>query len=252
VCMEEIKKWLTCDLDQLSIPTLSDDFHLHFTKIMATFHKCASRDLKKIQDRQRLDPKQRVNPSSVGIATRQCLKKAISSCQTSSMLVIKFIRLRIRAAIALLPYFPNLKIVHLVRDPRGILNSQKKVGLLNTKDNNPVTELCSNLEEDLTYTKLLMKTDPNRVMLLQYEDIAEDPFKTTERLYNFANADFSSSVKTFITKMTSSSTDSCNFCTQRKNSSATAAKWRSQIKFQQSSSYTCHAKTVWTFLGICL
>ena len=172
--MEEIRKWLTCELDQLSIPTLSDDFHLHFTKIVS-------------------------NHLTLGIATRQCLKKAGSSCQTSSMLVIKFIRLRISAAISLLPYFSNLKIVHLVRDQRGILNSQKKVGLLNAEAKHPVTELCSNLEEDLTYTKLLMKTNPNRVML-QYEDIAEDPFKTTERLYNFAEADFSSSVKTFITK----------------------------------------------------
>lgn len=237
VVLDEINAWLTCQLDSISIRSLTDTFHKYYTKIMKNFYYCFkgySSQVKIQQSQPRVQPQLRQyfdNRKSIDT----CLKSSINSCKTSPLRVMKFIRLRMREAMKLLPLYPNMKIIHLVRDPRGILNSRLHVNAVNAKkyqDN--VNGLCKAFKEDLGYTKALLKSYPDRIKILHYEDMAERPIAVAEEVAKFSGIEFTKTMQSFIQKQTSSSRDSCSYCTQRKNSTATANKWRSQLTSEQT------------------
>ncbi|WAR08717.1 CHST3-like protein [Mya arenaria] len=234
VFMEEIKNWLTCDLESISIASLSEAFHMYNTKVMRSFYNCAKEDLKKLVSFRN----GKSTGDAAGVVTKRCLNRAIVRCNAAPLLAFKFIRLRMGEARMLIPYFPNLKIVHLVRDPRAIFNSRKSVGLGKSKIDvssvDPVKEFCSLVEEDIIQSKLILRTEPARVHLLMYEDLAENPIQTAEKLFQFANLAFSVKIKNYMIHKTSSKRDSCKFCTERKNSTVTSMKWRSTIRYSDA------------------
>ena len=56
-----------------------------------------------------------------------CLVKESLFCKKASNIVIKILRLSLQSAKALLKTIPDLKIIHLLRDPRAVLNSRVKL-----------------------------------------------------------------------------------------------------------------------------
>ncbi|XP_011667051.1 carbohydrate sulfotransferase 1 [Strongylocentrotus purpuratus] len=84
----------------------------------------------------------------------------------------------------------NLKIIHLVRDPRAVMNSRRKLkepnsDLLRRKgpDADEIKDLCEHMARNLQY-----KDDPpswlkGKYMLVRFEDVAEDPIEQTQRIY---------------------------------------------------------------------
>ncbi|KAH3728408.1 hypothetical protein DPMN_054364 [Dreissena polymorpha] len=130
-----------------------------------------------------------------------CLRKARTQCLTPNTIILKVIRMSIEQAITLLPFFPNMKIIHLVRDPRAIINSRQVVGETTKNDFNAANlqlDICSRLEKDLSGTKFLMTFDPSIIKLVQYEDIAEHPVEAAEDLYAFAGLTFDDKIESFV------------------------------------------------------
>ena len=111
-----------------------------------------------------------------------------------------------------------IKVIHLVRDPRAILNSRKNG---NWKSRLQDTEyVCNNLLDDLQLSTLLPSEryfflfDAKfyvdqfnislvfRYKLVRYEDVVADPLEMMKDLYTFSGIPFSKEVETNILQRT--------------------------------------------------
>lgn len=83
----------------------------------------------------------------------------------------------------------NLKVIHLVRDPRGTMNSRQQREIAawcgKYKACSSSQTFCNLVNEDLKHACELQKRYPDRYRLVRYEDLALDPPQTTERLFKF-------------------------------------------------------------------
>lgn len=212
IVLNEIMSWLTCKFGNISVGSLTDSFHSRFTKYMKGFNACY---------------KNAKNQKNSKYAINQCLTNAMTKCRDSSLLVLKFIRLRMKDAVKLLPYFPNMKILHLVRDPRGILNSRIKLNekFVQTK----VQSLCSEMKEDLEVTKAMQEKFLGRIKIVYYEDMAARPNVTSKAISHFSGIDYTVHMQNYIKSQTSASRDTCSYCTSRADSTLTARKWRNEL-----------------------
>ena len=108
-----------------------------------------------------------------------CLKAAEVSCRSAEHRVVKLLRMTMDNLEILLERNRNLKIVHLFRDPRGIINSHIKTGwFINDRDKkNPdiikkdAGVMCERMMIDLKAGKTLQDKYPNRIKFIQYEDL---------------------------------------------------------------------------------
>ncbi|XP_060566742.1 carbohydrate sulfotransferase 1-like [Ruditapes philippinarum] len=229
--LDEINNWLTCKLGSISKESLGDDFHKDHTKIMKVFYNCDHGIMPNQRQSNDLDTHRSFTKYyDKTKRTDSCLKKAIHSCQKSTITVLKFIRLRMKEIEKILPLYPNMKVIHLVRDPRAIINSRMKVNTLKPSiyEEN-IKKLCDALKEDLKYSKTILQHYPDRLKVIHYEDMAEHPMQTTKSLLDFAGLQFTKHMQDFLLKQTHSARDSCAYCTQRRDSNATAHKWRTEL-----------------------
>jgi keratan sulfate 6-sulfotransferase 1 len=131
-----------------------------------------------------------------------------------------------KLVLQLLKLFPNLKIIHLVRDPRGIMNSrinQTQVKLLS------VMKLCEDLKNDLAYSKIILSQYPDNIYIVRYEDLATNTIETAKTIFKFVNLRFTNAIKQSLLLKIQASRDTCRFCVIRRNSSETSSKWRMNL-----------------------
>ena len=98
-------------------------------------------------------------------------------CQTSNLRVVKTIRVRKED---LEPWIRNseIKVVHLVRDPRAVLSSRAVVGW--EKETLQAARLCHQMLGDMALAKSL---PPERYTLVRYEDLADNTEEIVKSLY---------------------------------------------------------------------
>ena len=72
----------------------------------------------------------------------------------------------------------EIKVVHLVRDPRAVLSSRSAVGW--ESETLQAALLCSEMLEDMALERSL---PPERYTLVRYEDLADRTEEIVERLY---------------------------------------------------------------------
>ncbi|KAL4216845.1 hypothetical protein ACF0H5_024565 [Mactra antiquata] len=125
-----------------------------------------------------------------GQPMKECLTKLEDNCRQSKYRVLKVLRLSLADASLLLPKLPNLTIIHLFRDPRGIINSHIGTHWFplraesEEKVKYDIIANCNRLQGDIMFAESLVRKFPNRVKLVQYEDIDSDVEKV-KLLYNF-------------------------------------------------------------------
>ena len=109
------------------------------------------------------------------------------TCAIYPTQVIKTVRLRVSDAKAFLKntkMYPNLKAVVLVRDPRGVIHSRRRfLQWCNTPACANTTVVCDHMSRDLSAARALVKRYPERVILVRYEDLIQDPYHTVDRLF---------------------------------------------------------------------
>lgn len=108
-------------------------------------------------------------------------------CRKAKKIVIKEIRLHAFNAIPWIFQDSKLKIIHLIRDPRGIYNS-----LLSRPDRawfneNQTKEMCQKLSLDLMMLKNL---DSNRYMPIKFEEMVQKPIEVFTDLNQRLNLQF--------------------------------------------------------------
>ncbi|KAI5103833.1 carbohydrate sulfotransferase 2a isoform X1 [Silurus meridionalis] len=175
----------------------------------------------------------------------------------------------------------DLKVVHLVRDPRAMANSRikSKHGLIrenlqvirsrdpmmrhipmafhNPKgfrrdaDYHAVTAMeviCEHMSK--TLNTVLRRPDwlKGKYFLVRYEDLVENPIRTLKQVYGFVNLTASHDMEAFVMNMTSGRSNSAlPFQVSSRNATMAASSWRTVLNLQQirqAEDYCRHAMSV--------
>lgn len=153
-------------------------------------------------------------------------------CRTAPIRIMKVIRARLSwIEIFLQDPLLNFKVIHLVRDPRGSLNSIRKFGWV--KDP-PIR--CRDLENDLITFDNFYRKFPSRVFQLNYELFCLHSLQITKNLFSFVtgNASLPQNIKRFIDKHMTENISGA--MTTFRDSKKHYEEWRYQISEKQLKS----------------
>ncbi|XP_033751826.1 carbohydrate sulfotransferase 1-like [Pecten maximus] len=167
----------------------------------------------------------------------RCLPDLNTKCLQSKHIVIKTIRIRMKSLGNILEKIPSLKVIHLMRDPRGTFRSQKVVGQLSKQNyRTEIYGLCNQIYKDILERESLHEKYPGRIRTVFYEDVANNPIVYSKSLYYYLGMNFTSDVEKTIFGFTlagKSGSKKCGIlCTQMANSSQEASNWRDEISME--------------------
>ncbi|KAM9753644.1 carbohydrate sulfotransferase 1-like isoform 1-T8 [Menidia menidia] len=189
-----------------------------------------------------------------GECVRRCgalnVSLAAEACRAKRHAAIKTVRIPQVSDLRALIEDPrlNLKVVQLVRDPRGILASRietfrdtyrlwrlwRATGRRpHNLDLRQISTVCDDFLESVSTGLAGPPWLKGRYMLLRYEDLAKYPLQKTKDLYRFLGLAFDRSVVGWILNNTRGSSDSASrqkFTTVR-DSAANAENWRLKLSF---------------------
>ncbi|XP_053572191.1 carbohydrate sulfotransferase 1-like isoform X2 [Bombina bombina] len=173
------------------------------------------------------------------------LTLASKSCHTYRHMAIKTVRIPEINDIRTLVEDPrlNLKIIHLARDPRGILASRistfidqyRAWKIWNSSGRKPhnvdlsqITTTCTDLSKSVDTGLSKPSWLKGKYMLVRYEDIAKDPIKKAKEIYQFVGLEWKGAVHKWLLQNTNGTVASFgNFkYTTSRNSAETAEHWR--------------------------
>lgn len=176
-----------------------------------------------------------------------------SRCSLSGHVATKTIRADIKMVRPLIKvHNVNLKIIHLIRDPRGTASSRQsyyspksrdrsktykkslqELGLLSTSPSakkNTIPMLCDWMKETLNDVLDRPPWTRDHYRLVRYEDLAREPMRLSRAIYDFIGLEMPPVVSQWIQNNTESNNDRSNrqFSTH-KNSSQAATSWRGKL-----------------------
>ena len=171
----------------------------------------------------------------------------------SKVRIIKTIRTRLTWLLDILEEFPTLKIIHLVRDPRAVVNSLIRVGECK-KQNGGVSGcshyFCSDLEDDLSTFKTLKLLYQDRILRISYENLANNPIPMAKRMYKFIDLELGSVAEGYIGNITMAGNNSTGaMSTIRANSSIHIDAWRTKLSTENLFIVQTICKSVMGQLG---
>ncbi|CAK8680172.1 unnamed protein product [Clavelina lepadiformis] len=128
----------------------------------------------------------------------------------------------------------NLKIIHLVRDPRAIINS--RIFSTRSKQADQLIEQgCKHMTDLLDYADRHLIQSKN-YMRVRHEDFALKPLEWTEKIYNFVGLQLDENIISWLKSATSQNNSSnlsktSQFGTKR-NSADTVSHWRKVLSWE--------------------
>ena len=139
------------------------------------------------------------------------------ACARFTTIMAKIVRLRLMPVKKLLddPQFKKMKVVYLIRDPRGTLNSREKSFGCTNRDCIDPKQLCQDLSDDIDAFDLLNAQYPDRLLFVKYESLTSTPVPAYRKIFKFAEL----SIPPFIIKSIRDHTSENNadaFSTYRK------------------------------------
>jgi len=87
-------------------------------------------------------------------------------------------------------FYPNVKIINIVRYPLNAIYSWKK----NWKDNHSIQALANRFKQGEAYFQKFSQSYPDNALTIKYEDLIKYPNKEISRISTFLNIEFSSSL----------------------------------------------------------
>ena len=143
-------------------------------------------------------------------AANVCLTYLIKECKRRPVKVSKYLRANMTVMEDILKDFPKLKVVHLLRDPRAIINSRSMQDWYDGRPLNVTKEarlLCTKMREDIRQRQELEKRYPGLTKEFTYESIAQNPMTSVPVLYDFAGIAMENSTKAWLQQFTDESGD---------------------------------------------
>lgn len=184
---------------------------------------------------------------------KTCIERLQQLCLQSSHRLIKTIRMPGSFAEMFLSYIPNLKIVHLVRDPRGILNSRAQAHLIKYEDKEisiVSNHLCSRIWLDMQAIKRLQQDYPTRVYHVTYECLALYPEDTARMLYKDLSLDFTPELHDWLQMAFRSNAEQEFSLYKYGQSSSISQNWRSNIPVNANAKINQMCIKVFLELGL--
>ena len=131
----------------------------------------------------------------------------------------------------------DIRILHVVRDPRASLNSRIKLRWFpefndpNFEEN--VRNFCKPITDNIEFGKTLVEVLKHRYKLILYRDIAARPLDTAREIFKFAGLNLSQNTLEWIKNMTNpGKTDTKKFKSRPysliRDAEANIEKWRSE------------------------
>ncbi|XP_063404486.1 carbohydrate sulfotransferase 1-like [Mytilus trossulus] len=138
-------------------------------------------------------PNVRVNVSDT---RARCVNKMEVMCKNSTNILIKTIRISFDLFHKVVSKIPDIKIIHLVRDPRAILYSRRELGYLDYQEINNVShQLCTKMVKNIHNCNHKMRRN---VFSLKFECLAAYPISETESLYTYLNFEFTNEISSWL------------------------------------------------------
>ncbi|XP_011870858.1 PREDICTED: carbohydrate sulfotransferase 6-like isoform X2 [Vollenhovia emeryi] len=154
-------------------------------------------------------------------------------CRLFPFQSMKLVRLRLRIAENLLAEEGlGVRLILLIRDPRGVLQSRKHREWCPAKpDCSDPALLCADMVSDFSAAVELSRKYPRSFRVVRYEDLSVDPYKHVQELYDFYGLNFHANVKRFLDTHTKN--DMGGVSSTFRNSKVAPFHWRADLDFEE-------------------
>lgn len=173
-------------------------------------------------------------------------------CNNHAHIVVKTLShrfpLNIRTLQILFKNIARLSVIHLVRDPRAVMNSIIRVGWISGYNKHATGTFSPNISSSLLKTNIkrfctsmlkeirfILEAEerfPGRYRLISYEKIVRNPLRESQKLYKFADIPFSSQSIDWVTLGENEHLQSIQnnpYSVLRPNASQLIDSWRTQL-----------------------
>ncbi|XP_077340864.1 carbohydrate sulfotransferase 6-like [Lithobates pipiens] len=164
-------------------------------------------------------------------------------CKTYSHMVIKAVR--ILDLSILLPLFRDpaldLRILHLVRDPRAVALSRKSIdlhiddkiilkneGVENITISRVMEKICQ-AQVDINNVAKVAEVLQGRYLAVRHEDLSNEPLKYVKKIFNFAGLHLTKDLEQWVYNVTHK--EVAGIMSFSRDSSKVAQKWRTAMDF---------------------
>lgn len=183
------------------------------------------------------------NTSNKANSLDNCVMKLRDLCMKSKFRVLKTIRASMRQIMDVMRELPELKVIHLVRDPRDTMMSQKARAICGKGSPDELASCsaryCYRLSDDIVVSE---KEDifRNRVLPVLYEDLAFRTEELSSKMYSFAGIELTEDIKKYVHRLTGNASKSgCKVCQEKwqvgqskKDAMSHVEKWRTTMPAQ--------------------
>ncbi|TRY85902.1 hypothetical protein DNTS_020915 [Danionella cerebrum] len=199
------------------------------------------------------------------------LKLAEAACRTYSHVVLKEVRFFELESLYPLLQDPTLdvRIIHLVRDPRAVLRSRERSFRALVKDSNIVLEQANIPDEDKPYhvlqeicrshvqiyeTAALKPPDflRGRYKMIRYEDLVHNTMDEIEAMYEFVGLEMTETLQEWIYRIThgkGQGTKKEAFDITSRNAEDVSLAWRTALPFEKVQRIQNVCKGAMSLLG---
>jgi len=124
-------------------------------------------------------------------------RKQSLNCNKTTISVVKTIRLHLNGVMPWMRKMQDMKIVHLIRDPRAQTKSRLKLKGSFKCTSKDIPGYCKSVLDDLQIGKLL---PPEKYKLVRYEDLVTNPMGIMTDIYQFLGIPFTNLMKAYVYK----------------------------------------------------
>lgn len=195
-------------------------------------------------------------PHELDVRFRECIPTLRRQCQLSDVVAIKTIRLRMDLVEELFRTVPDLRLVYLVRDPRGMLNSWWSNTRISRENysyadrESDARVMCARMLSDWKAFVRLRQRHPDNSLLLRYEDLAESPEAVADWVYrSLGFPGVPRAVIGALRTITAAKNPNGNYGIRRANSSKTASAWIASMQPTLKTMVTGHCRQVLLEIG---
>ncbi|KAK3855392.1 hypothetical protein Pcinc_038207 [Petrolisthes cinctipes] len=156
-------------------------------------------------------------------------------CRMMPVNVVKTVRMGLNPVVSLLQDDAlDLRVLHLIRDPRGCLHSRLKLSWCHADVCRDPGTVCRDLLTDLMLSDWVKENYPKRYLRVRYEDLGLKPEEKAQEIYRFLGLSYNKHVSNFVrihtnpNRLNKKAKDA--YSTYR-DSKATIFAWRGDLEY---------------------